>query len=272
MDAPASERRRIVILTGVSGSGKSTAVRALEDAGYFCIDNLPVVLLPQLTGLGELAQPDTRLALVVDAREGHMLRKAPGILGRLRDEGHHVELVFLDASDESVPAGIARERELLADLRDLADQVIDTSQLNVHDLKRLMMARFGESGAALPSLTIISFGYRFGVPPQADLVFDLRFLPNPFFVPELKPLTGEDPRVASYVLERSETQEFLDRIVDLAQFLFPRYQREGKAYLTVALGCTGGKHRSVAVAAALAQRLGAGRPDVQLQHRDIEKE
>jgi UPF0042 nucleotide-binding protein len=266
-------------------------MRALEDAGYFCIDNLPVVLLPQLTGLGELAQPDTRLALVVDAREGEMLRKAPAILGGLRAEGHHVELVFLDASDESlvrrysetrrrhplasdesVPTGIARERELLADLRDLADQVIDTSQLNVHDLKRLMMARFGESGGSLPSLAVISFGYRYGVPPQADLVFDLRFLPNPYFVPELKPLTGEDERVARYVLERSETQDFLNRIVDLAQFLFPRYQREGKAYLTVALGCTGGKHRSVAVAAALAQRLGAGRPDVQLQHRDIEKE
>jgi UPF0042 nucleotide-binding protein len=291
MDAPANERRRIVILTGVSGSGKSTAVRALEDAGYFCIDNLPVVLLPQLTGLAELARPDTRLALVVDAREGGMLRQAPGILGRLRAEGHQVELVFLDASDESlvrrysetrrrhplasdesVPAGIARERELLSELRDLADQVIDTSQLNVHDLKRLMMARFGESGASLPSLTVISFGYRYGIPPQADLVLDLRFLPNPYFVPELKPLTGEDPRVARYVLERPETQEFLNRIVDLATFLFPRYQREGKAYLTVALGCTGGKHRSVAVAAALAQRLGAGRPDVQLQHRDIEKE
>jgi RNase adapter protein RapZ len=291
MEAPADGRRRLVILTGVSGSGKSTAVRALEDAGYFCIDNLPVVLLPQLTGLAELAQPDTRLGLVVDAREGEMLQQAPGLVALLRAEGHHVELVFLDASDESlvrrysetrrrhplaseesVPAGIARERELLADLRDLADQVIDTSQLNVHDLKRLMMARFGEAGAALPSLTVISFGYRYGVPPQADLVFDLRFLPNPYFVPELKPLTGEDPRVARYVLERPETQEFLNRIVDLATFLFPRYQREGKAYLTVALGCTGGKHRSVAVAAALAQRFGPGRPDVQLQHRDIEKE
>ena len=170
-----------------------------------------------------------------------------------------------------MPAGIARERELLADLRDLADQVIDTSQLNVHDLKRLVMARFGESGASVPSLTVISFGYRYGVPPQADLVFDLRFLPNPYFVPELKPLTGEDPQVARYVLERSETQEFLDRIVDLAQFLFPRYQREGKAYLTVALGCTGGKHRSVAVAAALAQRLGAGgagRPAPAPGHRE----
>ncbi|HSP18771.1 MAG TPA: RNase adapter RapZ, partial [Myxococcaceae bacterium] len=176
------------------------------------------------------------------------------------------------APDDSVPAGISRERGLLADLRNLADQVIDTSQLNVHDLKRLVTARFGPSGASLPSLTLISFGYRYGVPPQADLVFDLRFLPNPYFVPELKALTGLDPRVSQFVLERSETQEFLGRIVDLAQFLFPRYQREGKAYLTVAMGCTGGKHRSVAVATALAARLGAGGAGVQLQHRDIEKE
>jgi len=292
MDVPATERRRIVIVTGMSGSGKSTAVRALEDAGYFCIDNLPVVLLPQLTGLAELARPETRLALVVDAREGEMLRQAPSILARLRSEGHHVELVFFDASDESlmrrfsetrrrhplapedsVPAGIARERGLLADLRDLADQVIDTSQLNVHDLKRLVTARFADAGAAVPSLTVISFGYRYGIPPQADLVLDLRFLPNPYFVPELKPLTGEDPRVARYVLDRPDTEEFLNRIVDLARFLFPRYQREGKAYLTVALGCTGGKHRSVAVADAFAARLGAAaQTSVQIQHRDIEKE
>ncbi len=136
-----------------------------------------------------------------------------------------------------------------------------------------MQARFGERGPAAPSLTVLSFGYRYGVPPQADLVFDLRFLPNPYFVPELKALTGEDPRVARYVLERPETQEFLDRVVDLVQFLFPRYQREGKAYLTVALGCTGGKHRSVAAGRRpWPERLGAGRPDVQLQHRDIEKE
>ena len=240
MDAPANGRRRIVILTGVSGSGKSTAVRALEDAGYFCIDNLPVVLLPQLTGLGELAQPETRLGLVVDAREGEMLRKTPGILARLRAEGHHVEVVFLDASDESlvrrysetrrrhplasdesVPTGIARERELLGDLRDLADQVIDTSQLNVHDLKRLMMARFGESGTALPSLTVVSFGYRYGVPPQADLVFDLRFLPNPYFVEGLSAGTGEDAAVAAFVFDRPEARGLVDHMTALLQLAIP---------------------------------------------------
>jgi len=291
MGAPARGSRRIVVLTGMSGSGKSTAVRALEDAGFFCIDNLPVLLVPQLTELAELAGSNTRLALVIDAREGEMLRQAPRILGRLRDEGHEVQVVFLDASDDSllrrfsetrrrhplapedsVPEGIARERQALRELRDLADQVIDTSQLNVHDLKRLVTTRFGDELSMAPSLAIISFGYRYGVPPQADLVFDLRFLPNPYFVPELKPLTGEDPRVASYVLDRPEAQEFLDRIVDLARFLFPRYQREGKAYLTVALGCTGGKHRSVAVANAFADRLRADHATTQVQHRDVEKE
>jgi UPF0042 nucleotide-binding protein len=285
------DHRRIVVVTGMSGSGKSTAVRALEDAGYFCIDNLPVVLVPQLTGLAELATRDTRLALVIDAREGTMLREAPGIIARLRSEGHHVELVFFDSSDESlvrrfsetrrrhplapddsVPVGIARERGALRELRTLADQVIDTSEPNVHDLKRLVTSRFGEEPSQAPSLTLVSFGYRYGVPPQADLVFDLRFLPNPYFVPELKPLTGEDPRVASYVLDRPETEEFLGRLVDLVRFLFPRYQREGKAYLTVALGCTGGKHRSVAMAIAFADRIRAEQPAARVYHRDIEKE
>jgi UPF0042 nucleotide-binding protein len=202
-----------------------------------------------------------------------------------------VELVFLDSSDESlvrrfsetrrrhplapedsVPTGIARERAALKELRTLADQVIDTSELNVHDLKRLVTARFGEAPSTAPSLTVVSFGYRYGVPPQADLVFDLRFLPNPYFVPELKPLTGEDPQVARYVLDRPETEEFLSKLVDLARFLFPRYQREGKSYLTVALGCTGGKHRSVALANAFADRIRAEHPASRVYHRDIEKE
>ena len=290
MSAP-GERRRIVVVTGMSGSGKSTAVRALEDAGYFCIDNLPVMLVPQLSGLAELATRDTRLALVIDAREGEMLRQAPNILARLRAEGHDVALVFFDASDESlvrrfsetrrrhplapedsVPAGISREREALRELRALADEVIDTSGLNVHALKALVTNRFGEAPSQAPSLTVVSFGYRYGVPPQADLVFDVRFLPNPYFVPELKPLTGEDPQVARYVLDRPETEEFLGKLVDLARFLFPRYQREGKAYLTVALGCTGGKHRSVAMAAAFADRIRPEHPASRVFHRDIEKE
>ncbi|MFZ5468231.1 MAG: RNase adapter RapZ [Myxococcota bacterium] len=283
--------KHIVVITGLSGSGKSTAIRALEDAGFFCIDNLPVLLLPKLTELAGLGDKAQRLALVVDAREGEFLKDAPRVLDEARRAGHRVEVLFLDASDDSlirrfsetrrrhplapagsVAEGIRLERAALRDLRELADEVIDTSALNVHDLKRLVQSRFSSEPVNAPSLSVVSFGYRYGVPPQADLVFDVRFLPNPYFVPELKGLTGKDPKVAAYVLEREETQEFLDRVVDLCRYLFPRYQKEGKAYLTVALGCTGGKHRSVAIARALHARLQDAAARVQLWDRDVEKE
>lgn len=282
--------KHIVIITGMSGSGKSTAIRALEDAGFFCIDNLPVLLLPKLTELAGGGDID-RMALVVDVREGIFLKEAPRVLDEVRRAGHQVEVLFLDSSDDSlirrfsetrrrhplaptgsVAEGIRAEREELRDLRELADQVIDSSALNVHDLKRMVQARFSPEPAAGPSLSIMSFGYRHGVPPQADLVFDVRFLPNPYFVPELKGLTGKDPKVAAYVLDREETQQFLGKVEDLCRFLFPRYQKEGKAYLTVALGCTGGKHRSVAIAAELTERLSSQQLRVQLWDRDIGKE
>jgi UPF0042 nucleotide-binding protein len=282
--------KHIVIITGMSGSGKSTAIRALEDAGFFCIDNLPVLLLPKLTELAGSGQIE-RMALVVDVREGIFLKEAPRVLDEVRRAGHQVEVLFLDSSDDSlirrfsetrrrhplapsgtVADGIAAEREELRDLRELADQVIDSSALNVHDLKRMVQARFSPEPAQGPSLSVMSFGYRHGVPPQADLVLDVRFLPNPYFVPDLKGLTGKNPRVAAYVLEREETQQFLEKVVDLCRFLFPRYQKEGKAYLTVALGCTGGKHRSVAIAAELTKRLQVEIPRIQLWDRDIEKE
>ncbi|QDE71404.1 RNase adaptor protein RapZ [Myxococcus xanthus] len=287
MTAPA---KQIVIITGMSGSGKSTAIRALEDSGFFCIDNLPVLLLPKLTELAGGGHFE-RMALVVDVREGVFLKDAPRILAEVRRAGHQVEVLFLDSSDDSlirrfsetrrrhplapngtVAEGIKAERQALRDLRELADQVIDSSTLNVHDLKRMVQARFSPEPAAGPSLSIMSFGYRYGVPPQADLVLDVRFLPNPYFVPELKGLTGKVSKVAAYVLEREETQQFLEKVVDLCRFLFPRYQKEGKAYLTVALGCTGGKHRSVAIAAELTRRLTDEDTRVQLWDRDIEKE
>lgn len=285
-----SSGKHIVIITGMSGSGKSTAIRALEDAGFFCIDNLPVLLLPKLTELAGGGDID-RMALVVDVREGVFLKETPRVLDEVRRAGHQVEVLFLDAGDDSlirrfsetrrrhplaptgsVAEGIHAEREALKDLRELADQVIDSSALNVHDLKRMVQARFSPEPAAGPSLSVMSFGYRHGVPPQADLVFDVRFLPNPYFVPELKGLTGKDPKVAAYVLEREETQQFLGKVEDLCRFLFPRYQKEGKAYLTVALGCTGGKHRSVAIADELTKRLSNQSLRVQLWDRDIGKE
>jgi RNase adapter protein RapZ len=283
--------KQIVVITGMAGAGKSTAIRALEDSGFFCIDNLPVLLLPKLTELIGLGGETHRLALVIDAREGQFLKDAPRVLDEARRAGHRVEVLFLDSSDDSlirrfsetrrrhplapdgsVAEGIRLEREALRDLREMADQVIDSSALNVHDLKRLVQARFSSEPANAPSISVMSFGYRYGVPPQADLVFDVRFLPNPYFVPEMKGLTGRHPKVAAYVLDRPESQEFVKKIVDMCQFLFPRYQKEGKAYLTVALGCTGGKHRSVAIAQELFNRLNTPEARVQLWDRDVEKE
>ncbi|MGQ0508010.1 MAG: RNase adapter RapZ [Myxococcaceae bacterium] len=288
MAEPSSQ---IVVITGLSGSGKSTAIRALEDAGFFCIDNLPVTLLPKLTELAGMGGQINRLALVVDARERVFLKEAPRVLEESRKAGHQIEVLFLDSSDDSlirrfsetrrrhplapegsVVEGIRLERAALKDLREMADTVIDTSVLNVHDLKRLVQARLAPEPSTAPSISVVSFGYRYGVPTQADLVFDVRFLPNPYFVPELKALTGKNEEVAKYVLERPESQTFLDKIVDLCGFLFPRYQKEGKAYLTVALGCTGGKHRSVAIAHALTERLKPTVSRVQLWDRDVEKE
>ncbi len=283
--------KQVVVITGMSGSGKSTAIRSLEDAGYFCVDNLPAPLLPKLIDLAAQSDGTARVAVVMDARDRDYIQEAPHALGLLKSAGNAVEVLFLDSSDdalqrrfsetrrrhplapdETVTDGIQREREALRELRGLADHIIDTSVLNVHDLKRLVQARFAGEPAASPSLAVMSFGYRYGVPPQADLVFDVRFLPNPYFVPELKALTGLDAEVARFVLERPESQTFLDKVVELCTFLFPRYQQEGKAYLTIALGCTGGKHRSVTIAHELAARLSQGDARVQLWDRDLDKE
>lgn len=285
-----SGAKSIVVITGMSGSGKSTVIRALEDAGWLCIDNLPA---PLLLKVAELGGEQDRLAFVVDVREGQYLHEAPTALEELRRAGHHLEVLFLDASDEAlvrrysetrrrhplagaegVQAGIARERAALAALREHSEHVLDTSTLTVHELRRQVMGRFTRDSAGGLALTVMSFGFKYGVPSNADLVFDVRFMPNPFFIPELKPFTGKDSRVSRFVLEQPDAIEFLEKTIEMLAFLVPRYQREGKAYLTVAIGCTGGKHRSVAIAAALAERgrATAWGANAQLWDRDMNKE
>ncbi|HEX9309143.1 MAG TPA: RNase adapter RapZ [Anaeromyxobacter sp.] len=284
---------QVVILTGVSGSGKSTALRALEDAGFYCVDNLPILFLEKLLELsGHTAGEVSRIALVVDAREGRFLADAPRVIEEVRQKGNDVQVLFLDASDDSlvrrysetrrrhplagdggsVPDGIAAERRALADLKTIADEVIDTTTLNVHELKRLVARRFVAGGGTRLGVTVVSFGFRFGIPTHADMVLDVRFLPNPFFIPELKPHPGTDPRVAGFVLGQPDAKAFLERLVGLLGFLLPRYRTEGKSYLTIAIGCTGGKHRSVAIAGTLAERLEAAGQPVRLWHRDVDKE
>jgi len=289
-----ADTHRIVVVTGLSGAGKSTATKALEDLGFFCIDNLPVTLLPKLLELVSHGTSDEvqRLAIVVDAREGRFLDSTPAALEEVRREGHHLEVVFFDCADDalmrrfsetrrrhplspegSVQEGIALERGMLTQLRALADQIVDTTRMNVHELRDVITAKFGGPGQDDKlNLTLLSFGFRNGIPPASDLVFDVRFLPNPYFVEGLKPHPGTDPRVAAWVLERMQTQEFLARLESLLQFLIPQYRAEGKSYLTVSIGCTGGRHRSVVLAEELGRRLTEKqRANVKITHRDVTK-
>ncbi len=282
---------RFVVVTGMSGAGKSQAIRALEDLGYFCVDNLPVALIPTFADLALVGQSEIRrAAVVVDVREGEALARFPLVYGRLkRQSAQAVRLVFLDASDSalmrrfsetrrphpldtgrSVAEAIREERRLLQPLRRLADQIVDTSALNVHDLRRRILESMGGSGTAAPLVVnILSFGFRRGVPPDADLVFDVRFLPNPHFITALRPWTGRSPRVARFVLRAPGARRFLQLTSALLKFLMPQYIAEGKSYLTIAIGCTGGRHRSVAIAEALAKRLKRVRGiELHVRHRD----
>jgi RNase adapter protein RapZ len=279
---------QLVVVTGMSGAGRSTALRALEDLGYFCVDNIPPALIPQLVELLAKGGELTRVGLGVDVRTGSFLEGATAVLDALIAGGHEVELLFLDSQDEQLvrrysetrrshplaPGGdllsaIQRERERLAPLRARAGLLIDTSKMSVHDLRRTLVDYIARGGHKSRMVTrVVSFGFKFGVPVDADLVFDLRYLPNPHFVPELKPRTGLDASVAQFVVESPEAQDLLADLTAMLTKLLPRYAREGKAYLTIAIGCTGGQHRSVAMAEALAVRL-RGQGDVVVEHRDM---
>ncbi|MCC6847817.1 MAG: RNase adapter RapZ [Deltaproteobacteria bacterium] len=283
----------VVIVTGLSGSGKSTAIRVLEDLGFYCIDNLPVVLTPKFIELCQNSEEDIqRVALGIDLRERAFLGDYATVLDEIRRAGHRVEILYLDAADDvlvrrfsetrrphpladgsNVAAGIARERGGLAGLKAIADRIIDTSAFTVHQLRdelRRLLADAAGAEAAMRVL-LLSFGYKYGLPSDVDIVLDVRFLPNPFFVEELRALDGTDPAVARYVLERTETQEFLALTTALLDFSLPLYVREGKRYLTVGLGCTGGRHRSVALALELERRLAGHGFPVRVQHRDANR-
>ncbi|HEX2676026.1 MAG TPA: RNase adapter RapZ [Polyangiales bacterium] len=281
----------LLVVTGMSGAGRSTALRALEDLGYFCVDNIPPALLPQLVELLTRGGELSRVGLGVDVRTGSFLAGASSVLDALKAGGHEVEILFLEAHDDDLvrrfsetrrshplaPGGdllsaIQKERERLAPLRARAGLIIDTSGMSVHDLRRSLVDYVARGGQRTRMVTrVVSFGFKFGVPVDADLVFDLRYLPNPHFVPALKPKTGLDPEVSRFVLEGAEAQDLLADLENMLKKLLPKYAREGKSYLTIAVGCTGGQHRSVAMAEALAVRLRSEGNDVLVEHRDMPK-
>ena len=284
----------IVVITGLSGSGKTLALRAFEDLGYFCVDNLPVPLIPVFTDLCVKSRKDvSRAALVVDVREGKYLQDFPRMYDKLRRRGGPlVRLIFFESDDAtlmqrfsetrrphplaeggSLESGIRMEREALRPLRDLADAMIDSSRFNVHQLRRHILDHFAPRGeASRLAITVVSFGYKNGLPSGADLVFDARFLPNPFFVDGLRARTGLEKEVVDFLQASDEFETFRLKLVDLLDFLIPQYISEGKSYLTVAIGCTGGRHRSVASAEVVGSALRERGYAVNVSHRDIDKE
>jgi len=283
---------RVVIVTGLSGAGKSTALRVLEDLGYYCIDNLPVTLMPRFLELCATSEePITRVALGIDQRERVSLREYPAVLEELRRRGQRVEILYFEAADEvllrrfsetrrphpaagsiGVAQGIGIERERLVGLRELADQIIDTSALTVHELRDQLRRLLSQASLqASLFVTVESFGYKYGVPTDADVMFDVRFLPNPFFIEHLRPKTGEDQEVVDFVFQQKETQDFLTHLSALLETTLPLYVREGKSYLTLAIGCTGGRHRSVSLVNELGKRVREWGYDVRVRHRDLHR-
>jgi RNase adapter protein RapZ len=291
--APRSKKkglRQFVLITGLSGAGKGSVIKAFEDLGFYCVDNLPVNLIAKFAELSR--QPGSRIeraAVVVDIREGESLGQLPAIYTKLGQDGLETSLVFLEASDEAlvrrfeetrrphplgrdlpVREGIRLERVLLKPIRQLADAVISTTRMNAHDLREFIQQRFGGAKRHKHLLvSITSFGFRFGLPTDADLVFDLRFLPNPNYVASLKHRTGKDRAVRQYIRQFPETREFVRRLIDFVLYLLPKFVHEGKSYLNIALGCTGGRHRSVALAEEIGQILDREGYTIRVSHRDI---
>jgi RNase adapter protein RapZ len=286
-----SEPLRAVVVTGLSGSGKSTALRVLEDLGFYCVDNLPVALLPRFVELWETSREEVhRVALGIDGRERLFLEGFQAAFDELRRAGVRLEVIYLEASDEvlvrrfsetrrphpaavsgAVIEGIRKERDALGGLREVADRIVDTSAFTVHELRAALRDMLSRVDTPALTVSLVSFGYKHGLPTDADLAFDCRFLPNPFFVEELRPRTGLDPGVADYVLKRDDAQEYLQRLEALLAFSLPRYQHEGKSYLTIAVGCTGGRHRSVTLVEELRRRLADKGVRVLVRHRDIDR-
>ena len=283
----------IMIISGLSGSGKSTAMKALEDSGYYCIDNMPATLIPTFI---ELCQHSTRgvskVAIVVDIRGKEFLEDFQKRIQNLRKKGHDVKIIFLESANDilirrysetrrshpvgkeqglPLPEAVKKERGEMAFLREIADEVIDTSDLTVHQLRDSIMERLMPSPTKQMKTTLLSFGYSYGLPAEADIVMDVRLLPNPFFVRELRALTGKDKEVKDYVLKQEETATFLQQFSEMIKYLIPLYEKEGKSYLTIAVGCTGGKHRSVVITEQLATMVGQQGKEITVRHRDIER-
>ncbi|OGW35313.1 MAG: RNase adaptor protein RapZ [Nitrospirae bacterium GWD2_57_9] len=281
---------RMIVVTGLSGSGRSAALKAFEDIGFYCVDNLPLMLLSDFAVFAERSEEAARSAIGIDIREKGFPERFPDLYRALKAGGRPIELLFLDASDQTLVRrfsetrrphplargvtplidGIRKERAALGPIKKLAERIIDTSDYTVHDLRQAIERHYADADAGRPmAITLITFGYKYGIPFDMDLMFDLRFLPNPHFVPDLREHTGEDPRVREYVTAGVESREFLARLRDFLEYLLPRYRREGKSYLTIGFGCTGGRHRSVAIAAVMAEQLRVAGYEVSLKHRDM---
>ena len=284
---------RVVIITGLSGSGKSTVLKAMEDIGFFCVDNLPIVLLPKFLEIrSDAASEISKIALVMDLRERTFIEKYVKVISRLKRKGYRIEILFLEASDEvllqrfsvtrrshplsedrTIPESIQLERETLSSLKDMASDVIDTSLSNIHELKDIIYQRYHTAlqGKRI-TINLISFGYKYGLPHDADIVMDVRFIPNPYFVTDLKESDGNDTQVEEYVLQWKETQTFLDELCRLSSLLTPLYEKAGKSYLNIAMGCTGGRHRSVVITNQLKKHFSERGFRINVNHRDINRE